>query len=116
MRTSCDWSILWASRTGTRITRGPWEDSDRLPGLAASSRGGAREGSVPPGLRAELREALDVLGDELPVLRIVELRVDQPLGGADGEVGDLAAQRVDRLLLLELHLALPLLDQVERLL
>jgi len=67
---------------------------------------------MPAGVGIRRGERLDVLGDQLAVPRVVELAADEALGGADGEIGHLAAQRLDRLLLLVLDLALALLDEV----
>src|SRR6185436_3426591 len=95
IRMWCDSSTDRRRRTATRIT-GP--------------------GSVTAGVGDGGRQRLQIVGHELPMRGVVELALDQPLGRADGEIGDLPAELLDRLLLLVLDLALALLDQVLRLL
>jgi hypothetical protein len=71
---------------------------------------------VPAGLAAEIGKGADVVGDELAVPLVVQVLAQEALRGADRQVGDLGAQVLDRLLLLDLDLALPLRQNVLRLL
>src|SRR5262245_32902647 len=88
MRTSYDSSAILRSLIGSRIT---------LPAAV---------------LRLVRREPADVLVQELALLVVVEGAADQSLRRLDGQVGHLAAQLLDGLLLLELHLLFSLLDQI----
>src|SRR3989442_14238678 len=88
MRTSYDSSATLRSLIGTRIT---------LPvGL--------------PGLQC--REAPDVVVQELALLGVVEGAGDEALRRLDRQVRDVPPELLHRLLLLELHLPLPRLDEL----
>src|SRR5947209_7557704 len=96
MRTSYDSSATRRSLIGTRITGSLGAGPGRLP--------------LPHG-----GEAPDVVVQELALLGVVEGARDQPLGGLDRQVGHVPPQLLHRLLLLELHLPLPRLDEALRL-
>src|SRR5207249_1429353 len=92
MRTSYDSSATLRSLIGTRITL-----PAGLPGL-------------------HLGQAADIVVQQLALLGVVERAGDETLRRLDRQVGHLPAELLDRLLLLELHLLLPLLHEIPGLL